>query len=531
MNITTNTTNTTNTTHKTHKPHARIAGAIALTIAMAAGTSVAIGAGPEHQGTKQKLKAHDATAYLSLVRSGSLLGSDVIGANSKKIGTMNDMLIDRGTGRVVFAIIGHGGILTIGQDVFATEYNRLDYSSAQGHFSIDMTEEQAERQVEFLPENWSDLVHSDWISDTTEAVTGDDAQRYGDAKVSMGTTTKIKGMVSKVARTEDGDSEDVVLTIDDQQGEFHKVVLGPSWYIMGLDNTPTIGDRVELTTVQHDERLIATKARVGSEELQLRDRNGQLQWMMQSSVAPRYVLLSKLTGRQIEIGGTTAGEIQNTIVETTSGRVAFFGFDSNDNFFGLGDEITMVPWSTLQISPDLTVWSESSNKTFANAMAMPDDLSALRTKHSITKAYTPFEMRVPNFEANTKAMDRDHSIKDRGRFGDAWGKDAQLTKAFADGKKVKVSGEFIRTESIELGNAETATVCALIDTKDGPQQVILGPNWFVEQQKLDMKRGDTVSIVGRRAAIDGKEHIAAWDIEHESSTWSLWDDTTPAWVN
>ncbi len=519
------------TTNTTRKQHAPLAGAVALAIALAAGSSAVIAAGPEHKGDKHTQRAHDATAYLTLVRSDALIGSDVMGTNSTKIGTVKDMVIDRGTGRVVFAIIGHGGILTIGQDVFASEYSRLGYSSADGHFTIDMTEEQAERQVEFLPEDWNDLAHSDWMSDFTESIMGEDTERYGDAKLAMGETTEIKGLVSKVARTEDGEYEDVVLTIEDQQGESRKVVLGPSWYIMGMDNTPATGDRVELTTVRHDGRLIATNARVGSQELKLRDRNGHASWKMQSRETPRYVLLSDLTGRQIEIGGTTAGEVQNTIVETSSGRVAFFGFDSNDNLFGLGDEITMVPWSTLQISPDLTIWSESSSETFAGAMAMPDDLSTLRTKRSITNAFTPFDMRVPNFEANTQAMDRDHSISNHLRYGDAWSKDSKLTKTFAEGNKVKLNGEFLRTESVELGNGGTSATALWLNTADGRQQVILGPNWFVEHQDLKMNRGDTVSIVGRKATIDGKEYIAAWDIEHETSTWTLWDDTTPAWVD
>jgi len=519
------------TTNTTRKQHAPLAGAVALAIALAAGSSAAIAAGPEHKGDKHTQRAHDATAYLTLVRSDALIGSDVMGSNSTKIGTVKDMVIDRGTGRVVFAIIGHGGILTIGQDVFASEYSRLGYSSAEGHFTIDMTEQQAERQVEFLPEDWTDLVQSDWMSDLSDTITGDDDERYGDAKTAMGETTEINGLVSKVTRSEDGDHEDVVLTIEDEQGESRKVILGPSWYIMGLENTPATGDRVELTTVRHDGRLIATNARVGSEELKLRDRNGHVSWKLQSRETPRYVLLSDLTGRQIEIGGTTAGEVQNTIVETSSGQVAFFGFDSNENLFGLGDEITMVPWSSLQISPDLTIWSESSSETFASAMTMPDDLNTLRTKRSITNAYAPFDMRVPNFEANTQAMNRDHSTNNRERFGDAWGKDAKLTKAFADGQKVKISGDFIRTETIELGNADTDATCLWIDTSDGRQQVILGPNWFVEHQDLKMNRGDAVSIVGRKATIDGKEYIAAWDIEHATTTWTLWDDTTPAWVD
>ena len=51
------------------------------------------------------------------------MGAEVMGSDrTTQIGTVNDLVIDRGTGRIVFAIIGHGGLLNVGQDLFATEF-------------------------------------------------------------------------------------------------------------------------------------------------------------------------------------------------------------------------------------------------------------------------------------------------------------------------------------------------------------------------------------------------------------------------
>ena len=508
-----------------------LAGAAAVAIALSAGSSIALAVDPDKTASSHE-QSHDSAQWLTFVASDTVMGAEVMGSDrTTQIGTVNDLVIDRGTGRIVFAIIGHGGLLNVGQDLFATEFNRLSYSKSQEQFAVNMTKEQVDRQIEFLPENWKDLGHSNWMENFKEFITEEITERYGDSNQDKMNTKEVQGTVTKVSREEFGEHEDVVLTVKDSQGKSHKVILGPSWFIMGSDNSPSVNDRVELVTTKHHGKMIATQANIAGHELKLRDGHGNYQWKVESQETPRFVLLSDLIGKDIEIGGTTGGEIQNAVIETTSGRVPFFGFDPNDNLFGLADEISMVPWAAIQISPDLTVWSDSDDSEFSEAMAFPDDLSTLRTKMSVRDAYAPFGMQTPSFEMQKQSKKDTKSSKSWERTGNAWINSSELTYTFANGKKVQVNGEFIKTETIKLQNGTVSATAMWLKTADGKQQVILGPTWFIKHQDFDMNRGNSVKITGRETTIDGQRYIAAWNLEHDTNTWTLWNDSTPVWVD
>lgn len=529
MNIKMNTVGTKQTT---------AAGIAALAIALSAGSAVA--ANPDkhtkrsHTQSKhmQSGQAQDATAWISLVPADTLMGTEVIGSDNNTVGTINDFVVDRGTGRIAYAIIGHGGILSLGQDVFAVEYDRLKYFPTNENFEVNMTKTQAERQVEFLPENWKDLNHSSWMSELKDFVSSEDTYRYGDSELKDRDIRSINGTVTKLERKDYENTDDVVLTVQGEDGNSTKVILGPSWYVMGHDNAPSVNDRVELKAFKHDGRMVATNARIANKELKLRDTQGNVSWKTQSKNAPRYVMLSDLTGRNIEIGGTTGGEVNDTIVETSSGRVAFFAFDPNDNLFGIADDISLVPWGAIQLSSDMTLWSDMEDSQFEHARPMPEDLSTMRTQRSLDSVYNSFGMSTPVFESSDRSTtNRDHRESARDRTGEAWSESSMLTEAFADGETRTIKGDFIKTDSIKLHNGAITASTIWINTDDGKQQVILGPNWYIENQDLDLNWSETVTVTGREATIDGETYIAAWDIQGESTTWTLWNDTTPAWVD
>ncbi len=391
------------------------AGIAALAIAISAGTALAANPHMSPERKNSEKHVHDATAWLHLVPASTLMGTEVIGSDNNKVGTINDFVIDRGTGRIAYAIIAHGGILTLGQEVFAVQYNRLNYAPADESFEVNMTKKQANNQEEFLPENWSDLNHTDWMTELEEFVSGEGDYRYGDEVLTDRTTETVKGTITKITRQEVNTSEEVILTIERTTGKTAKVTLGPSWYVMGSNNAPSVNDRVELEAFEHDNRLIATKATIAGQELKLRDTDGNVAWDSTKNSAPRFVMLSDLTGKNIEIGGTTGGEVDDTVVEVTSGRVAFFAFDPNDNLFGLADEISLVPWSAIQVSKDMTLWSDVESSQFENAYPMPENLGMMRTKRDITPAYERFNLNTPVFEPSNEiahSSDRNTEVED-----------------------------------------------------------------------------------------------------------------------
>jgi sporulation protein YlmC with PRC-barrel domain len=60
-----------------------------------------------------------------LISGEQAMGKDVRGLNDEKVGDINDLLISRPDGRVSIALIGHGGVLGIGEKVIAVPYDAL----------------------------------------------------------------------------------------------------------------------------------------------------------------------------------------------------------------------------------------------------------------------------------------------------------------------------------------------------------------------------------------------------------------------
>lgn len=572
-----------------------ILGTTTLALALTAGTSVALGAGPDDNKDKgEHMRQHTMqpatrtsdpvrtrtdvsdTGLLHFADSGTLIGSKVRGTGGDELGSINDFIVDRGSGRIAFAIVSSGDFLGIGGKQFAMPYAKLSFTSPNNEYTTRMTQQQIERQTQFLPENWNDLTQVSWMDKVTgmgDNETRIERDREMSQRLKAADRREIKGTVTRVEqRSEDGNDMTVIWVSDrdsadrvnldrkdrtktnDRSGTresgTREIVLGPSWYVMGMDSSVRTGDPVNLSVSEYDGQMYAMNGRAGDHELRLRDGEGRGYWNASDQQAKRYLLLSQLTGHQVEIAGSTAGEVQNTVVEAPSGYVAFIGLDPNDNLFGIGDDISLIPWSAVRIGPKLDVTLEGSNAQIERTLTMPDDLSTLRTPTSVAQAYNAFGQDMPKFTPRDRedhAMrgerrDRDMSDRDntgrrdmkdrdtKSKVGDAWSKDSTWTKAFANGDKVTIEGVYVGMKAVSLDEGAPEAQVLLIDTTDGRKNLILGPSWYVDRQQIDLSGGDKIKVVGRKASYNGNEWIAAWNVQHESDSWTFWNDTTPAWT-
>ena len=97
--------------------------------------------------------------------TGSLIGSDkvegtaVYGADDKKIGSIERVMIDKVSGKVAYAVVSFGGFLGIGEDYYPMPWNKLTYDTGLGGYRVDVTEDQLRGAPKFTQHqqwNWSD---------------------------------------------------------------------------------------------------------------------------------------------------------------------------------------------------------------------------------------------------------------------------------------------------------------------------------------------------------------------------------------
>lgn len=514
-------------------------------------------------------EARRGSRALMFAKSSDVIGATVKNPNNDDIGEVQDFIVDRGSGKIRFAVIKSGAFLGIGGKSFAVPYNELEWTPNTKSYFARMTKEQIDRQVEFTPEDWNTLEETTWMSRFQDwASPGDERDDWNNITIDENAkTTEISGRITSVDRVNEGTPyERIRVTLQTREGQTEQVTLGPSWYVMAHRSAPLRGDTMVVRGVRQGNDFVAYSAGPKDAELNLRDANGRTAWgddrsmddsthnrdqanrdqanrdrnqtdrrratdrtsAAEANRVARYVMLTDLVGADANARGASDGEVQAAVVEAVSGRVAFLAFDPNENFLGIGDGVTLVPWSVASIDHDLNVHLDTTKDVLDSATRMPDDLTSLNSDGARITIYRAFQVEPAEFRNDNGPL----SSKERTMTGDAWAKDSMITKSFADGRKVEINGTVtsISKETILTGAPE-ATVMTVRLEAGGTERVIIGPAWYTDQQQYRFRVGDKVKIKGRNAMIREQSHTAAWSIEHDGKTTTLWNDNSPAWTN
>jgi hypothetical protein len=95
----------------------------------------------------------DETA--SLIASDKVEGTAVYGADRDKIGRVENVMIDKISGQVAYAVLSFGGFLGMGTDHYPLPWSMLKYDEDLGGYRVNITREQLEKAPKYTDEdNW-----------------------------------------------------------------------------------------------------------------------------------------------------------------------------------------------------------------------------------------------------------------------------------------------------------------------------------------------------------------------------------------
>lgn len=83
-----------------------------------------------------------ASGHTSAIRAGKVIGTDVCNRSGENIGEVKDVVLDKLSNNIMFAIVGFGGFLGIAEKYHAVPWASLDYDEARNAYVIDATREQ-----------------------------------------------------------------------------------------------------------------------------------------------------------------------------------------------------------------------------------------------------------------------------------------------------------------------------------------------------------------------------------------------------
>ena len=88
------------------------------------------------------MEHHEATS--SLISIDKVVGTNVYNANGDSLGEIHDIMIDKLSGKVAYAVLSFGGFFELGEQYHPLPWQTLSYDPHLGGYAINMTKEQLE---------------------------------------------------------------------------------------------------------------------------------------------------------------------------------------------------------------------------------------------------------------------------------------------------------------------------------------------------------------------------------------------------
>lgn len=92
----------------------------------------------------------------------TIVGDDVVNRAGEGLGEIEDLMIDLAGGRIRYAVLSFGGLLGIGDKLFAVPFEALELDAGNERFVLDVARETLEEAPGFDKENWPDTAEETW---------------------------------------------------------------------------------------------------------------------------------------------------------------------------------------------------------------------------------------------------------------------------------------------------------------------------------------------------------------------------------
>ncbi|HBK07996.1 MAG TPA: photosystem reaction center subunit H [Acetobacteraceae bacterium] len=95
----------------------------------------------------------------NLIAANQVRGTSVYDTKLEKLGSVEDVMIDKATGRIAYAVLSFGGFLGIGDRYYPLPWEKLSYNTEVGGYVVDIGREVLEGAPSFTDEataSWND---------------------------------------------------------------------------------------------------------------------------------------------------------------------------------------------------------------------------------------------------------------------------------------------------------------------------------------------------------------------------------------
>lgn len=117
---------------------------------------------------QEKIKQTDPDKkYRRVLAASTLAGDSVRNAAGEDLGKLDELMIDIPSGRVAYAVLSFGGVLRMGNKLFAVPWSALKVDEDEKCFILNVDKTKLENAPGFDKDNWPDMADSIWGSEVS----------------------------------------------------------------------------------------------------------------------------------------------------------------------------------------------------------------------------------------------------------------------------------------------------------------------------------------------------------------------------
>ncbi len=100
-----------------------------------------------------------------LMGAATLTGDNVVNPKGDALGDIKEFMLDMRTGRVAYAVLSYGGLLGMGDKLFAVPWNALKLDTVNKRFVLNVEKSKFESAPGFNKDAWPNMADSSWEKD------------------------------------------------------------------------------------------------------------------------------------------------------------------------------------------------------------------------------------------------------------------------------------------------------------------------------------------------------------------------------
>jgi sporulation protein YlmC with PRC-barrel domain len=115
---------------------------------------------------KGKIKKTDPeNKFRRVLAASTLEGDNVRNSAGEDLGTVDEIMIDIPSGKIAYAVLSFGGVLGMGNKLFAVPWSVLKVDEDEKCFILDLEKKTLEGAPGFDKSNWPDMADTGWGSE------------------------------------------------------------------------------------------------------------------------------------------------------------------------------------------------------------------------------------------------------------------------------------------------------------------------------------------------------------------------------